>query len=143
MKIEATSKTEYLQQVGDRAVDIEKVDQLIRECAPGLKPANAGGMYGTMLGYGLMRYKAKSSKKEMEWPLLMLGAQKNHLSLSACELVDCQNVDEKYRAELGQETCGKSCIRFKKFEDLDQDGLKKMLTELNTRYLAGEKLYGA
>jgi hypothetical protein len=44
-----------------------------------------------------------------------------------CALEDWKYVAEKYKSELGKVSVGKSCIRFKKLEDLDLKGLEKVI----------------
>lgn len=143
MKIVARTREEYLAKVGEREPDVRQLDELIQKHAPDLKPTVGGGMYGNMLAYGMMPYKPKSAKEWTEWPLVMLGAQKNHLALYVCAVdPDGKYVAEKYESKLGNVSCGKSCIRFKKFEDLNLETIEEMLGSLNQRYKSGEKLYG-
>jgi hypothetical protein len=139
MRIEADSRDAHFAAAGDRGSELRALDQLIRTHAPDLEPTNAGAM----LGYGELPYQTKSMKEPGVWPLLSLAAQKNYLSLYVCAVVDGRYVAEQYAAELGKVNCGKSCVRFKKAADLDPDGLARMLTDLNQRYVAGEQLYGA
>jgi hypothetical protein len=142
MKIEAATAEEYLEQVGPRGEQLRDIDALIRKYAPDLKPSVSGGIYGNMLAYGMQPYQTKAMKAPSEWPLLMLGAQKNHLSLYACAVIDGQYIAERYADKLGKVSCGKSCIRFTSVEDLQRSGLIAMLEDLNRRFVAGEKLYG-
>ena len=132
-----------MSKVGEREPAVRELDALIQAAAPSLTPVVAVGMYGNMLGYGLMKYKPKSAKEETEWPLLMLGAQKNHLALYVCATdADGTYIAELYADRLGKVSIGKSCIRFKKLDDLNLDVVQEMLAHLNKRYASGEKLYG-
>lgn len=143
MKIAASTRDEYMEKAREREPILRELDALIQEAAPDLKPVVAIGMYGNMLGYGLMKYKPKSAQEETGWPLLMLGVQKNHLALYVCAVDESgMYVAEVYGDSLGKVSVGKSCIRFKKSEDLNLAVLRKMLSSLNARYVSGEKLYG-
>lgn len=139
MEAEAASRDAYFVAAGDREPELRALDELIRAHAPDLAPTLSAG---TMLGYGDLPYQTKSMKEPGVWPLLALAAQKKHLSLYVCAVVDGTYVAEQYASELGNVSCGKSCVRFKKAADLNTEALTRMLTDLNRRYVAGEALYG-
>lgn len=143
MKIDAKSKSEYFSKVGDRALDLEKIDKLILKYCASMKPVVFSGMSGSWLGYGMVPYKTKSMREASEWPLLALAAQKNHLALYVCVVVEGEYLAEKYQSSLGKVSCGKSCIRFKKYEDINETVLIKMLNDIEKRHKAGELLYGS
>ena len=121
--------------------DLRQLDTLIREAAPHLAPTVVEGMFGKMLGYGLVPYQTKSMKEPGEWPLLAIAAQKNYISIYACVVIDGQYITEKYESQLGKVNCGKSCIRFKRLSDINPRGLQMLLRDVDTRYQSGEKLY--
>ncbi len=79
-----------------------------------------------MLGYGSFKY-LDSKKKPQEWPVVALANQKNYISLYVCALDDGEYLAEKYQDELGKVSIGRSCIRFKKIDDINVDGFKKIL----------------
>jgi len=119
------SVKEYLAQVpDDRKETINFLHNYIQKISPTLKPHFSYNM----LGYGSFPYK--NNKKEiMQWPIVALASQKNHISLYVCALSDGQYLVEKYKKDLGKVSTGKSCIRFKKLDDLDFFTLKKLLKE--------------
>ena len=121
--------------------DLRQLDVLIREYAPHLAPSIVRGMFGKMLGYGLVPYQTKAMKEPGEWPLLAIAAQKNYISVYACVVIDGQYIAEKYEPQLGKVNCGKSCIRFKKLSDVNMIGMRTLLRDIDTRYQSGEKLY--
>ncbi|MDQ2973095.1 MAG: DUF1801 domain-containing protein [bacterium] len=144
MKVEAKSFEEYFSKCGEFEADMRELDKLIREYASALKPVLKSGMGGgATIGYGLMPYKTKSMKEASEWPLLALAPQKNYMALYACAVVDGDYIAERYAPHLGKVNVGKSCIRFKNLRDIEMKGLKTMLLDLNSRYEAGENIYGA
>ncbi len=143
MKIEANSFEDYLKKTGDYEADLRKLDKLIQKEAPDLKPKmfqNMGG--GSALGYGMMPYQSTAMKEPGEWPLVALAAQKNYMALYVCAVIDGQYVAEANKGKLGKVNIGKSCIRFKKFDDLNLETIKEILKDLNKRYKSGEKLFG-
>ncbi len=123
-KNEAKSVEQYLANLPpERTEAIHYLHQFIQDTAPILKPHFAYNM----LGYGSFKYK--NYKKEIiDWPTVALANQKNYISLYICSVdKDGNYIAEKNKAKLGKVSVGKSCIRFKKLEDLDLEGLKKVL----------------
>lgn len=108
----------------DRRLTVEQIDKLIKKHAPGLKPYFASNM----LGYGSYSYK-DCKGKENSWPIIALANQKSYISLYICASDGDQYIPEKYKDQLGKVSVGKSCIRFKKIEQLDIDTLKRVIAE--------------
>lgn len=121
--VKATNVKEYLEQIPpDRRKTIDFLHDFIQKVAPTLKPHFAYNM----LGYG--KFKYKNYKKEIiDWPTLSLANQKNYISLYVCAIDGKEYVAEKYKVKLGKVSVGKSCIRFKKVEDLNLDTLKEVI----------------
>jgi len=94
----------------------------IKKTAPKLKPHFAYNM----LGYGSFPY-LNYKKEKINWPVVALANQKNYISLYVCALDKGVYIAEKFKNELGKVSVGKSCIRFKKLEDLNLPTLKKVL----------------
>ena len=123
--IKAKTVKEYLAAVpAKRKEIIFFLHDFIQKAAPQLK----SHFSYNMLGYGSFPYK--NYKKEMiKWPIVALANQKNYVSVYVCALVDGQYIAEKYKKELGNVSVGKSCIRFKKLEDVNLPVLKKVIKE--------------
>lgn len=121
--VKATTVKEYFDMLpADRKEIVEFLHKFIQKVAPSLKPHFSYNM----LGYGSFKYK--NYKKEIiDWPKISLASQKNYLSLYICALENGEYIAEKYKKELGKVSVGKSCIRFKKLEDLDLKGLEKVI----------------
>ena len=119
----AKSVKEYLAALPpERREPIEFLHAFIQKISPSLKPHFAYNM----LGYGSFPYK--NYKKEMvSWPIIALASQKQYMSLYVCCIVKGKYLAEQHKKELGNVSVGKSCIRFKKLEDLHLPGLKKVL----------------
>lgn len=114
---------EYLESMPKERKDtMLHLHDLIKKTVPTLKPHFASNM----LGYGSFSYR--NYKKEMiEWPIIALANQKNYISLYICAVKDGEYIAEKYKNDLGKVSVGKSCIRFKKLEDLNLPTLKKVI----------------
>lgn len=121
--IKAKTVAEYITSVpAERKDTILKLHNFIRKTVPKLKPHFAYNM----LGYGSFPYK--NYKNELiHWPIVALANQKNYVSLYICSIDAGQYVAEKYKKELGKVSVGKSCIRFKKFDDINLTTLKRVL----------------
>lgn len=117
------SNKEYFSQLPrDRKVTLLFLDKLIRKLAPTLKPAFSFNMPG----YGFFKYK--NYKGEIiNWPVIAIANQKNYISIYICALENNRYIAEKYKTELGKVSVGKSCIRFKKIEDLNLETLEEVI----------------
>ncbi len=122
-EVKADSVESYLKQVPTERKDaINFLHQFIQKVSPSLKPYFAYNM----LGYGA--FKTKNYKKEtIEWPVVALASQKNYMSLYICAVKDGGYIAEANKDRLGKVSVGKSCIRFKKLEDLHLDVLEEVL----------------
>jgi hypothetical protein len=128
---------------GDREEELRRVDALVMAAAPGidrqLVPVGAGGM----LGYGLMPYRPRSAKQTTMTPLISLAAQKRHLSLYVCAVVDGAYLAESRADSLGTVSCGKSCIRFPSLDRVDTGALSALVRDAVATTAAGENAYSA
>lgn len=98
----------------ERQAIVAKVDEVIRAAAPELDPA----LWGGMLGYGHHHYRYASGR-EGDTFVVGLASQKQYVSLYLQAVVDDRYVAEANADRLGKVSVGKSCVRFKKIEDLD------------------------
>lgn len=122
-KNEAKSVEDYLLKVpDDRKKDIDYLHNFIQKTVPGLKPYFASNM----IGYGSFQY-LDSKKQIRDWPIIALANQKNYISIYVCAVTEEKYAAEKYEKQLGKVSVGRSCIRFKKIEDLNLDTLKTVL----------------
>jgi len=123
--LKAKTPTEYINALdGERKRNITELHRLIRKTFPSLKPHMQSGM----IGYGPFHYKYASGR-EGDWFVVGLASQKNYMSLYVCMTDGNQYIAEKYKKQLPKTSIGRSCIRFKKMEDLDMSVVKKMLKE--------------
>jgi hypothetical protein len=128
---------------GPREQELRRVDELVTEAAPGIDRQLVPVGSGTMLGYGLMPYRPKSAKRAAMWPLVALAAQKRHLSLYVCAVVDGGYIAEERAHRLGKVSCGKSCIRFTDLEKVDTGELRALVRDAVAATAAGGNAYYA
>jgi hypothetical protein len=121
----AKTPEEYIDLTDEpRKSELKKLHDFIRKTVPKLKPYIQTGM----IGYGAYHYKSKSGS-EGDWAVILLASPKNYISVHACAADGKEYVAEKYKKELPKATIGKSCISFKKMEDIDLKVLEKILKE--------------
>ena len=127
MKADAsmTTPADYIASLPEeRRGAIAALDKAIRKAAPKLKPHISSGM----LGYGRYQYKYASGR-EGDAALIALASQKNHISIYICSTEDGEYLAEKNKERLGKVSVGRSCIRFKRIEDLDLNGLTDVIKQ--------------
>jgi uncharacterized protein YdhG (YjbR/CyaY superfamily) len=121
--VKATSAEEYFDDLPEDRKEIMKaLDSFIKTHAPSLKP----NFLYNMPGYGSFKYK--NNKKELlDWPTIAIASQKNYISMYICAVNKDGYIAEQYKNDLGKVSVGKSCIRFKKIEDINLDALEKVI----------------
>lgn len=125
MKGSSMAKTpkEYLDSLQQpRKSELKALDKLIRKAAPKFKRFIMSGM----LAYGKFHYKYASGR-EGDWAVIALASQKNYISLYVCATDGKKYLAEGYKKALPKASIGKSCVRFKKIEDVDLNVVEKML----------------
>lgn len=100
---------------------MQVLHRAIRKAAPKLKAELMSGMGATpIIGYGKFHYRYASGR-EGDWFLVGLCARKNYFSLYICAVDDGHYLPEQAAATLGKVKVGRSCITFKRLEDLNVD----------------------
>jgi len=122
----AKTPKEYISMIDEpRRSEIKKLDEFIRKLIPDEKPFIISGM----IGYGKYHYKYASGR-EGEWMKVALASQKNYISVYVCAVSkNGKYVAENYKKKLPKANIGKSCIRFKRTEDIDLKILKQIILE--------------
>jgi hypothetical protein len=106
----------------DRREAVAFLHAFIQKTAPSLRPYFATNM----LGYGSFPWK--NSKKEMiEWPVIAMANQKQHITVFVCSVEKGQYLVEQRKDELGKAKIGKTAISFQKLSELDLDGLARVI----------------
>lgn len=122
-----TAKTpkEYIALISEpRKAEVQKLHDFITKTVPDLKQ----GMYGSIIGYGNYHYKSVSGR-EGDWMVIGLASQKNYISIYICATKGDKYLPELYKEKLGKVSVGKSCIRFKKVENVKLPVLKQAILE--------------
>lgn len=107
----AKDPEDYLAQIDEpRRADIETLDRLIREEAPN---------HERHLAYGMLAYGSVAA----------LASQKRYISLYVSCETEAGYLTEQYRERLPKADIGKSCVRFKRLSDVDEDALRDLIRE--------------
>ena len=126
---------------GPREGELRSVDALVMAAAPGIDRQLVPMGSGHVLGYGLMPYRPRSAKETVQWPLIALAAQKRHLSLYVCAVVDGAYLAESRAGLLGRVSCGKSCIRFTSLDRVDTVALDQLVRDAVASTAEGRNAY--
>ena len=106
----------------ERKEVMEFLHKFIQKTAPKLKPTFSYNMPG----YGAFTYK-NYKKDIIDWPVVSIASQKNYISIYVCAVDKNEYIAEKFAKELGIVSVGRSCIRFKKLEDVNLKTLAKVI----------------
>lgn len=124
-QLDATTPAAYIAAVDEkRRGDIEALDALIREHAPTLEPVIMNGM----LGYGPFHYRYASGR-EGDACKLSVASNASYISLYCLAADEDGSIAERYVDRLPKASIGKSCVRFKKLADLDEQVLVALIKE--------------
>ena len=107
-----------------RRSDVRRLHDLVRATVPGLEPTIASGM----LGYGRYAYRYESGRTGTA-PLVAIASRAAGISLYVASADERGYLPEVYGSRLGRVSCGKSCIRFERVDDLDVDVVREILRE--------------
>jgi hypothetical protein len=125
LKTAVTSPDEYIEALEEpRRTQIRELDELITTTAPQLERHVQSGM----LAYGRYHYRYASGR-EGDWFRIGLASQKRYISLYVTAANGGRYVAETYKDRLPKADIGKSCVRFKRLEDLDRSALASLIRE--------------
>jgi len=117
---------------GKRGEDIRQLDELIREQLPRAERHLYegkfwGGSDQQIVGYGILDYQNKSGD-DVEWFLVGLAAQKDHISMYVNAVEDGQYLLAQYKERLGKAKSGSASISFTSLDGLDLAALGELLS---------------
>ena len=131
MQSDAKSINEYLQQLpSDRRQSIEQVRNVILENLP--------SGYEEVVNWGMITYQVPLTVKPDTYnkqPLMYaaLASQKNHMAVYLSNIYSNEErrvaFEQAYRATGKRYDVGKSCVRFRKLDDLPLDLIGKSIAE--------------
>ena len=134
-RVNAGTLNAYLNFDPIRKIDLQKLDKLLKQSAPGLKryfhkgtPAGEPGMRFKMIGYGRSHYLAKSGQ-QVEWPVVGVALQKSYISVYFSVTKDGASLVESYAGRLGECRMGRNNFSFVKFDDLNLASVSALFAE--------------
>lgn len=114
---------EYIAKLEEpRRTEIATIDAFIRKTVPKLTPFIGYGM----LAYGPVHYRYASGR-EGDWFRIGLASNARYISLYVCACNEKGCLAEQAKAELPKASIGRSCIRFKRWADLDPAVISRLL----------------
>jgi hypothetical protein len=133
----AATVAEYLKELpGDRRKAITEVRKVIRANLPkGYEEAMAWGM----IGYGIPLKRYPNTYNKQPLALAGLASQKNYMTLHLMSVYgDSESrFREEYRATGKKLDMGKSCVHFKKVDDLPLDLIGRTIASVSVdEYIA-------
>jgi hypothetical protein len=124
-----TTPDQYLATLpADRRAAMLVLHGAIRKAVPKLTAEIMMMMGSPIIGYGKYHYKS-SSGSEGDWFLIGLAAGKNYYSLHICSADKNGYLAEQSAAKLGKVKAGRSCINFKRLEDLKLDAAMALVKQ--------------
>lgn len=109
-----------------RAQDLERLDELIRDTLPDLEVHRHDGGGA---GYGRFHYRYASGR-EGDTYRVSFASRKTGISLYVLALTeDGEYLPEARAAEFPKASVGRACVRFKRLDDLDASALRSLLAE--------------
>ncbi|MDQ3097153.1 MAG: DUF1801 domain-containing protein [Chloroflexota bacterium] len=102
--------------------ELLKLHALIRKTVPELAPSVVSGG----IGYGPYHY-TYATGREGDSFIVALAPRKGSISLYVTGYVDGKYLAESYASRLGKANCGKSCVRFRRVDELNEAALKSLL----------------
>lgn len=115
----------------DQRADIATLDAVIAEEMAGLERVLWegvlwGGSHQRIIGYGGDRYTNRSGK-EVDWYLVGLARQKDHITLYVNAVDGGTYLIRDYGSRLGKVRIGSAHATFRRASDVDQDVLRELL----------------
>lgn len=118
---------------GRQGEDMRRLDAAIRERMPDSgRHLYEGKMWGgtdqKIIGYGVLDYTNRSGQ-DVEWFIVGLAAQKNHISMYVNAIKDGAYLLREYEKKLGKAKVGSASIGFDTIDDVDFDNLMELVEE--------------
>jgi len=138
MQSKAKSVQEYLDSLPeDRRTALNAVRKVILKHLPrGFEEVMQYGMIGYAVPLRLYPKGYHCGKNE-PLPFAGLASQKNHMSLYLCSVYGDKKTEQWFRNEFKDSgkrlEMGKSCVRFKKLEDLPLDVIGKVIARTSVK----------
>ena len=119
----ATTPEEYIEALEEpRRSQVRRLDELIRRVAPDLERHIQSGM----LAYGSYHYRYATGR-EGDWFPIGVASRKGYISLYVTASDGDEYLAESYRDRLPKADIGRSCVRIKRLEDVDEQALEELI----------------
>jgi hypothetical protein len=117
---------------GERSDDIRTLDTAIRRRMPDAgrflyEGTFWGGSDQQIVGYGVIDYRNRSGD-DVEWFMVGLALQKNHISVYVNAVEDGQYLLRRYEGKLGKAKLGSASIAFSSIDDVDLENLMELVS---------------
>lgn len=114
----------FLKSVAEpQRTELLKMHSLIRKTVPELKPIVVSG---TGVGYGPYHYRYATGREGDSF-IVALAPRKGSISLYVMGQTGGKYLAETYAPRLGKADCGKTCVRFRRVDELNEAALKSLL----------------
>ena len=140
-RVDVDNLQSYFEFDPKRRIDLQKLDKLLKESAPGLKryfhrgtPPGEPGMRFKMIGYGRSHSLSRSGKS-VEWPVVGVALQRNYISVYLSVAKDGVPLIQSYSGKLGELRSGRNNFSFEKYEDLVTPVVSSLFAEAEKIYL--------
>lgn len=137
MKLDADTVQEYLKAVpADRKEAFEKLRSVILKNLPkGLEETMSYGMIGYVVPHTIYP-NGYHCNPELPLPFINIASQKNHIALYHSGIYADKNIYNWFVKEYPKHTnikldMGKSCVRFKKFEQIPFELISELMKKMN------------
>lgn len=121
----------------DRRETIRTLHDIIVEAAPDLAPKIWPMSGKPLIGYGDYHYRYASGR-EGDWFVLGIASQKQYISVYVCASDENGYLAESRKDRLGKVSVGKSCIRFKRLDQLDLDEFRTLVGDATAAFAHGD-----
>lgn len=138
MQSKATSPKQYLEELSeDRKEPVSKLRQQILDNLPkGVEEAMSYGMLGYVIPHSVYPDGYHCNPK-LELPFMNLASQKNFVAVYSMVLYSKKDLMDWFTSEYAKRCkykldMGKSCIRFKKMDDIPFDLIGELTAKVST-----------
>jgi len=137
VKLDVDTVQEYLKAVpADRKEAFEKLRNVILKNLPkGLEETMSYGMIGYVVPHAIYP-SGYHCNPELPLPFINIASQKNHIALYHSGIYADKNIYNWFVKEYPKHTnikldMGKSCVRFKKFEQIPFELISELMKKMN------------
>jgi hypothetical protein len=138
MRADATTFDELFAAAGKYEDAMRRMDALIVANAP--KFERRLFIEPSMVGIGYGSYPAHTPSSTGTWPLIGMLPQKNNVSLYVSGEIDGLPVLVHFDTQLGKVSCGKTCMRFTKYDNLNEAGVRELIRAVARIYKSRENV---